>query len=111
MSHTISTAKQSTTSATSRIHWRNFWQDLEFNRYGFGAIALITQSCIGSIGVMYALHLDGVLSLVTLSAVVIFNMMANSMCIALAPMKLVFWSGVASVLVSIVVILLGITLV
>jgi len=90
---------------------RKFWQELEFNRYGFVAMALLLQSCIGSIGVLYAVQLDGKLSMIILTIVVMANMAANAMCLAVAPMKVIVWFTSISVVISTIAIFIGIAVV
>ncbi|MCH2197407.1 MAG: hypothetical protein MK081_01385 [Flavobacteriales bacterium] len=84
----------------------DFWDKMEFNRYGIMVIAILLQSCLGAIAVMYTLHSESPQDFALFLTVVAVGVTANALCIAQAPIKMLTWASGASVAISILTILI-----
>lgn len=76
----------------------SIFEQLEFYRYGVMAMTLTAGSCWGSAAVLFMAKNDA--PMWEIAACAAISMGANSMAIALAPMKILMWTFVASVIVN-----------
>ena len=83
-----------------------FWNQVEFNRFGIMCATVTLQSCLGGIAVCYLLQLSDVLAYVFLAVVTAASMGSNALAIAQVPVKLMIY-GFVSAFVSTVLILIS----
>ena len=84
------------------------WNKLEYNRFAVMTMVLLVQSCVGSVGVFYIQKLDALalVSGVPLAIMAVVNIVANAVTIAQVSIKLVVYSFMATVITSIVMVIL-----
>lgn len=82
-----------------------FFESLEFYRYSIMAMTLTAGSCLGSVAILVIAQNDA--GLVQLSICSAVSMAANALAIAMAPMKIMLWSFVLSVVVNTLLILIN----
>ena len=90
-----------------KLQSEEYWEEIEFQRYGIMPISITAQSCLGSIAVGYLLAMQNMDHLVFVSIVAMVTMCANAIVIAQQPMKLVLGSFVISMLVSFILLLMA----
>lgn len=78
-----------------------FWESMEFHRYGVMAFTITGQSCMASVAVCYIMQMSSESNLVPLIIVAFLTMGANAACIAQGPVKLIVRLFVGSMIVSI----------
>ena len=72
--------------------------DANVNRYGISAILLIAVGCLAGAVV----GLGGIDSMVQLSLLALTTMFTMAMILAVAPMKIIVWSGVVAITVDLI---------
>lgn len=74
--------------------------DANLNRYGIMAILMLVVGCLGGV----AVGTGGLESTFQLFLLAFSTMFALSMMLAVAPMKLIIWSGLVAIAVDLIVI-------
>ncbi len=74
--------------------------DANLNRYGIMAILLLVVGCLGGIAVGTG-GLDSTFQLIVLA---FSTMFAMSMMLAVAPMKLIIYSGIIAIIIDVIII-------
>ena len=74
----------------------DFWKDVEFNRFGITPVLLLLVACIGGFAASYGAG-D---SAFRLGMVAFPSMVALALILAVAPMRIIFWSTAIAIILD-----------
>lgn len=80
-------------------------EDLEFYRYSVMSITITAGSCIGSFAVFFMSQSNAPVWQMALCGGI--SMMSNAMAIAMAPIKWLVWTFIASVFINVALVLMN----
>lgn len=86
----------SDTQSAQKKSLNNFWKDAEFNRFGIIPVLLLLVACIGGFAASYG---AGV-SAFRLGMVAFPSIIALALMLAVAPMRLIFWSTATAIILD-----------
>ncbi|PCJ01100.1 MAG: hypothetical protein COB15_01305 [Flavobacteriales bacterium] len=81
-----------------KLKTEEYWEELNFNRFGITACCIFLQTCLGSIAAASCLTIN---SMVGLALVTITNLLSNSLIISQRPLKGILISSVITLSISI----------
>jgi hypothetical protein len=101
----ISFSKENAAAATMEkgFSWKQFWDSVEFNRYGIGTYLLVAMVCMSGWAAAVAVQDPG---MVKLLGVAVATTMLEALVLALAPMRLIVSGSLIVLLIDLLVILL-----
>jgi hypothetical protein len=78
-----------------------FWQRIEFMRFGIIPMLLVVVACMGGIAAAFGAKDDAV----KLGLIAFPTILTLAFTLAVAPMRVIVWSGIISVLIQIAVLI------
>ncbi len=91
------------TKSETKISTSDFWEEMEFNRFGIVSLLLVFSVCFGSITVAYTINNPaGLLLGVFSTGLVLISILA------IAPMRIILTMGVIAFLTNLSILLLNI---
>lgn len=95
------TITDSKTQSVQENKLNAFWKDAEFNRFGIIPVTLLLVACIGGFAASYGA--GG--SAFRLGMVAFPSIVALALMLAVAPMRLIFWSTAIAIILDLFVLI------
>lgn len=79
----------------------NFWNEMEFNRFGIIPVVLLVVACLGGIAAGFGAKTD----IIKLSIIAFPTILTLAFVLAVAPMRTIFWAAFVSVILQFLVLM------
>jgi hypothetical protein len=95
------TIADSKTQSVYENKFNDFWKNAEFNRFGIIPVALLLVACIGGFAASYGAGS----SAFRLGMVAFPSIIALALMLAVAPMRLIFWSSAIAIILDLFILI------